>query len=73
MLVVTLIGQRAGQVIDLPVPEARAMLADGRARPWASDSPADHERAGQPATTLEARVGARLDRSLPATRQRRRR
>lgn len=33
MRVVTLIGTKAGQVIDLPVPAALACLADGRARP----------------------------------------
>lgn len=67
MLVVSLVGSRAGAVVDLPPVSARAMVADGRAR-WL-DAPAVEDA---PAV-VAAQVTARADRGLPATPRRARR
>lgn len=59
-----LVGPRAGEVVDLPVPSARAMLADGRAV-----APDADERLPMPVDP----VSTRQDRVAPGAKRRQRR
>lgn len=71
MRVVVQFGSRAGEVTDFPVPVARAMLADGRARPVHDDVSVVAQVA--PATVPPERIDARADRGFPPSKSRRRR
>lgn len=64
MLVVMQYGVSRGEVHDMPPHEARAMIADGRAR-WPEGSPFAAAPAVVSAPVVSARVDARDDRALP--------
>jgi hypothetical protein len=64
MRVVSHVGSRAGEVVDLPVLAARAMLADGRATPV----PLAEDAAW---SVTSAQVTARDDRGMPSHKRRR--
>lgn len=65
MLVITLVGSKAGEVVNLPPLSARAMLADGRARPVLFDG-------GEPSAVpvVADRVASREDRGMPRGKKR---
>lgn len=76
MLVRLLTGPRAGAVADLPLPNARVLLADGRAalpdvavRDRSVLVPADHDAVA----VDDSPVATRVDRMAPQVKQRRRR
>ena len=59
MLVLMQSGSRLGSVVDFPPHEARAMLADGRARLPEADAP-----------VITSRVESRTDRGFPTDKRR---
>ena len=67
MRVVTHVGSRAGEVVDLPPRSAWAMVADGRAS-WPSDTVAD---ASSPPVAVQ--VDHRTDRAMPRHKRREKR